>query len=110
MDCSSSESRYSSGVGSLRVKVRYFTTLRELAGIAEEEVQMDSDATLACLIEELTRRYGKTARDYLYNKGKGVDPAIYFLINGANSKTLSGTETNLKDGDVVAIIPPIGGG
>jgi len=94
----------------LRVKVRYFTTLRELAGIAEEEMQMKSDATLAFLIEELTRRYGKATRDYLYNKGEEVDPAIYFLINGVNSRTLSRMETKLKDGDVVAIIPPIGGG
>jgi len=94
----------------LRVRVRYFTTLRELAGTAEEDVQMDNDATLACLIDELARRYGKAARDYLYNKGEEVDPAIYLLINGVNSRMLSGTETTLKEDDIVAIIPPIGGG
>ncbi len=93
----------------MRVKVRYFTTLRELAGTAEEEVEMKSGASLASLIEEIAGKYGKAARDYLYHEGK-VDPSIYFLVNGASAKASSGVDTELKDGDTVAIIPPIGGG
>jgi len=96
----------------LRVKVRYFTTLRELAGSAEEELEIEDSATLANLIEEVASKYGKEARNYLYHKGGSgkFDPSIYFLINGANARTFSGANTKLKDGDIVAIIPPIGGG
>jgi len=93
----------------LRVKVRYFTTLRELAGSSEEELVMKDGATLADLIETVASKYGREARNYLYEKGK-VDPSIYFLINGKNSHTLSGLDTKLRNGDIVAIIPPIGGG
>jgi len=93
----------------VRVRVRYFTTLRELAGVPEEKITLKDDATLADLIEIVASKYGKEARDYLYTKGK-VDPSIYFLINGENSRVLSGLKTKLKDGDIVAIIPPIGGG
>jgi len=94
----------------LRAKVRYFTTLHELAGSAEEELEVDEGGVLADLIEEVASRYGKEARNYLYFDDDKVDPSIYFLINGVNSRMLSGPKTKLKDGDVVAIIPPIGGG
>ena len=96
----------------MRVKVRYFTTLRELAGRAEEELVIKEGSTLADLIEEVASKYGKEAREYLYHRGKleRAYQAVYFLINGKNSKVLSGLKTRLRDGDVVAIIPPIGGG
>jgi molybdopterin synthase sulfur carrier subunit len=94
----------------LRAKVRYFTTLHELAGSAEEEIEIDEGSVLADLIEEVASRYGREARHYLYYDDEKIDPSIYFLINGVNSKMLSGPRTELKDGDVVAIIPPIGGG
>jgi MoaD family protein len=99
-------------VSTLRVKVRYFTTLRELAGSAEEELEVEDHSTLADVIREVASKYGREAHDYLYHKGESerVDPSIYFLINGMNAKMLSGLNTRLKDGDVIAIIPPIGGG
>jgi len=93
----------------VKVKVKYFTTLRELAGTLEEKIILKDGAILADLIEIIASKYGEEARNYLYKKGK-IDPSIYFLINGENSHTLSGLKTKLKEGDIIAIIPPIGGG
>ena len=93
----------------MRVKVRYFTTLRELAGSAEEEIELEFDPSLARLIARVAITHGKAARDYLYHDDK-VDPSIYFLVNGKSAKVLSGLDTKLEEGDTVAIIPPIGGG
>ena len=96
----------------MRVKVRYFTTLRELAGRAEEIVELENNACLEDLIEIVASRYGDEARRYLYaNEGqKTIDPSVRFLINGRDSRMLQGLKTKLVDGDTVAIIPPIGGG
>jgi molybdopterin synthase sulfur carrier subunit len=94
----------------LKVKIRYFTTLRELAGRKEEEIKMKNGAHLSDLIEKITRKYGIQARDYLYDKNKKLDPSIYFLVNGKNVKIFSGLDRKLTDGDTIAIIPPIGGG
>lgn len=93
----------------VKVRVRYFTTLRELAETPEERIRLKNRATLSDLIEVIASKYGKEAQNYLYKKGK-IDPSIYFLINGKNSRILSGLKTKLKDGDIIAIIPPIGGG
>ncbi|MEM2935715.1 MAG: ubiquitin-like small modifier protein 1 [Candidatus Bathyarchaeia archaeon] len=95
----------------MKVKVRYFTTLRELARTIEEEIEMENGATLSDLLEKIVLKYGETAHNYLYDKESGaVDPSIQFLINGVSMRNLQGVRTELKDGNVVAIVPPIGGG
>jgi len=88
--------------------------LRELAGSREEKLTIIEDLTLADLIEVIASKYEK-ARNYLYQKGeiRKTDPSIYFLINGRNSRSLSGLHTKLKNNDVVEIIPVppmVGGG
>ena len=94
----------------MRVKVKYLTTLRELAESAEEEIEIQDSGTLNDLIEEVTSKYGEKVRNLLRLYLKEVDPSIYFLINGTNARMLSGVNTKLNEGDIVAIIPPIGGG
>ena len=96
----------------MMVKVRYFTTLRELAGRAEEVFELRDKACLVDLIEIIASRYGDEARRYLYadEDQKIIDPSVRFLINGRDSKILQGLKTKLEDGDTIAIIPPIGGG
>lgn len=93
------------------IKVRYFTTLRELAGTKEEELEVKGGSSLAELVEKVSLKYGEEAFDYLHVKKSGkIDPSIHFLVNGVPAHNLHGFETELKEGDVVAIIPPIGGG
>ena len=96
------------------IKVRFYTTLRELAGNREEELTIKEDLTLADVIEVIASKY-ETARKYLYQKGevRKTDPSIYFLINGRDSRSLFGLHTKLKNNDVLEIIPVpriVGGG
>lgn len=96
----------------LKVKVRYFTTLRELARRAEEDFELEDRILLKDLIEIIALKYGDEARRYLYadEKHNLIDPSLRILVNGIDSKMLRGLETKIEDGDVIAIIPPIGGG
>jgi len=95
----------------LKIRVRYFTTLRELAGTREEEFDVEEGCSLAQIIEGVSLKYGEEAYGYLHIKTDGrIDPSIKFLVNGVDVSPLQGFETRLREGDIVAIIPPIGGG
>lgn len=95
----------------MKIKVRYFTTLRELAKTSEEEIEMKEGSIFIDLIKKIALKYGEEALNYLFDKKSGViDPSIQFLINGISIHNLQGPRTELKEGNTVAIIPPIGGG
>jgi molybdopterin synthase sulfur carrier subunit len=93
--------------------VRFFTSLRELIGKKEETLRFpDSEAvTVNTVLKRLAKRYGKEFVEYVYNSKSGeVKSFLQFLINGRSSSALNGLDTKLEDGDVLAIIPPVGGG
>ena len=91
--------------------MKYFTTLRELAGTKEEEIEIRDGSNLIDLFKKIVLKYGKEAFDYLYVEGTNeVDPSIQFLVNGTSQRNLDGLKTKLVNGDVVAVIPPVGGG
>lgn len=95
----------------MKVKVRYFTTLRELSGTREEELEITKGSTLNELLDLVSVKYGEEAFNYLHVNTTGtIDPSIQFLINGGSIRNLHGLTTVLNEGDVVAIIPPVGGG
>jgi len=49
--------------------------------------------------------------DQLYESGsKKLRETVNVLVNGRGINLLSGLDTKLKDGDVVAIFPPVSGG
>ena len=67
--------------------------------------------TVARVLGKLAERYGKGFVEYVYDSKTGdVKGFLQFLINGRSAATLKGLETELADGDVLAIIPPVGGG
>jgi len=97
----------------LRISVRFFTNLREITGKKEEILKFsDSETvTVAKVLKKLAKRYGRSFVNYVYDSETGeVRNFLQFLINGRSASTFKGLETELQDGDVLAIIPPIGGG
>lgn len=97
----------------MRISVRFFTNLREITGKKEEILKFsDSETvTVAKVLKKLAKRYGRSFVNYVYDSETGeVRNFLQFLINGRSASTFKGLETELQDGDVLAIIPPIGGG
>jgi len=93
--------------------VRFFTTLREIVGKREETLEFSEGETVTvnAVLKRLAKLYGKGFTDYVYDsKTGGIKSFLQFLINGRSASTLKGLETELVDGDVLAIIPPVGGG
>jgi MoaD family protein len=97
----------------LQISVRFFTSLREITGKREEAVEFRSDKTVTLdkVLKRLARRHGKGFIEYVYDAETGsVKGFLQFLVNGRSASTINGLETKLKNGDVLAIIPPVGGG
>jgi len=85
------------GGGKARLRVTYFIAHRDAAGVEEERVELPEGATVAALLEELVRRHpglAALADDTVVSVNKGMG--------------LAGTV--LRDGDEVALIPPVEGG
>ncbi len=97
----------------MRVSVRFFTSLRELVGKKDETLELPDiqKITLDELLSQLSSKHGKGFAEYVYDEKTGeVKKFFQFLINGKSFSSLNGFKTELKDGDVLAILPPVGGG
>jgi molybdopterin synthase sulfur carrier subunit len=102
-----------SGIPTLKVSVRFFTSLRELTGKKEETLDFSDDekVTVDKVLKTLSQRHGRGFVEYVYDaKTHEVKGFLQFLINGTSASTMKGLQTELKDGDVLAILPPVGGG
>jgi len=94
----------------MKVEVKFFTSLREITGKKADEIQLQNIITVKELLTLLSEKYGKKFREYIYNKKGKVQDFLSFLVNGRNINVLQGFDTELKQGDIIAIIPPVGGG
>jgi MoaD family protein len=97
----------------LQVSIRYFTSLREIANKKEETLEFPEGqkVTVNAVLKMLAQRHGKRFIEYIYDeKTKEVKGFLQFLVDGKSAATLNGLQTELEDGDVLAILPPVGGG
>jgi sulfur-carrier protein len=97
----------------MQVKVRFFTSLREIIGKREESLTFTEGeiVTVESILKVLSDKYGKPFVEYVFeNDTKKPKGFLQFLINGNSSNTLEGLNTELKEGDVLAVLPPVGGG
>ena len=97
----------------LKVSVRFFTSLREITGKKEKPLEFSDDekVTVDKILTTLSSQYGKGFVDYVYDaESHEVKGFLQFLINGQSASTMKGLQTELKDDDVLAILPPVGGG
>jgi molybdopterin synthase catalytic subunit len=79
------------------LKVRYFAAARERAGCSEEALALPSPATVGALLEALAARHA------------GLAPLLKHLRVAVNQEFRAATDA-LRDGDEVALIPPVAGG
>jgi MoaD family protein len=85
--------------------------LREITGKRDETLSFPEGAeiTLNKVVQTLAEKYGRIFADYVYDQKTGeIRGFLQFLVNGKN--TAEGLSTPLRDGDVLAILPPVGGG
>ncbi|ASJ01509.1 ubiquitin-like small modifier protein 1 [Thermococcus gorgonarius] len=88
----------------MKVTVRYFARYRSLVGKGEEEVELPEGATVRDLIEKL-----KELHPVLKNEVFAEDDDLADVNVSRNGRYVRFDEI-LKDGDIVALFPPVSGG
>ncbi len=81
----------------MEITVRYFAGHRDIAGRAEERVELPDDATVGALWERLVARYPRLA---------GYSGRMLYAVN----QEYGTLDSPLRDGDEVSFIPPVSGG
>jgi len=97
----------------LRVSVRFFASLRELVGKKMEQIEFpDSEkVTVGKVLKRLSELYGRDFVEYVFHRETGeMESYLLLLVNGRSITRLEGLKTRLLDGDVLAMLPPVGGG
>jgi len=95
----------------LKVNVQFFAAVRELVGLREETLELPNGGTVKNLLDLLVERHGQSLRNYIYDpKSDELRRSLQILVGDKPTSALNGLSTELTDGCVLAIIPPVGGG
>jgi len=94
----------------LKVTVQFLGNVREITKTREQAFEI-SEPTVGGLVDRMAKEYGEEVKRTLINIAAGtVSSSVVIALNGVDIEALQGLKTNLKDGDVIAIFPPVAGG
>ena len=96
----------------MRIHVKGYLTLKEVSGDLSLEEHQGDRISVRELLGQLSRKRGDEAVQIEPGYcGEGTDRALIVLINGRHCSHLpDGLDTELQDGDEVALFPPVAGG
>jgi len=80
----------------MRIRLRYFASIRELVGATEGEIELPEGSTVEGVLETVKKYHGRL---------RDMD-RILVAVNGEYVDS----GTRLADGDLVALFPPVSGG
>jgi len=89
------------------VKVLLQAMFKEIAGEREITQELNADFTLKSVLDYLAYKYGKDFKEIVNSKTGLIDTNTLVMLNGQSVRK---TDVPLKDGDVIMISVPIGGG
>jgi MoaD family protein len=93
-----------------RVKVKTFSVIRDVLGSDIVEIDVDEPETVGGLFTALLRKYGQSFKEKIWDPNTGeMAPFLIRLNDTVISSTLD-IDKEIKDGDEIAVIFPIGGG
>jgi len=97
-------------VNTLKITVQFLGNIREITGTREQAFDV-AEPTVQALVDRMAREYGDDFKRTLIHTSTGkVSSSVVIALNGVDIEALKGVKTNLKDGDIIAIFPPVAGG
>ncbi len=93
----------------MRICLKTFADFREITGIREKQLDLDEGLTVAGLLQILVHTFPRL-QQALFDKSGSLREFIILFVNGRTIDFLDKLDTRLKEGDVVALFPPVAGG
>ncbi|MDP9051659.1 MAG: MoaD/ThiS family protein [Acidobacteriota bacterium] len=90
----------------MRVKVLYFGVLRDLFGAADESVELGDGVAVGDLLLILGRRTSNPATGDTLQRDRQLWRSLAVAVN----REYESASKVLRDGDEVALLPPVSGG
>jgi len=93
----------------VRVRVRYYAIAGDAAGRRDEVVSLQEGSTVLVLVHALVGLHDALRGLVFDADGRPMD-YLMLSVNDVDIVGLDGFGTVLRDGDLVRVMPPIGGG
>ena len=94
-----------------KVKVKFFSHLRHAVGIKETEMEIGDEETLLQLIDRLEKKFGADFKERIKDKKTGLFSPFLIMVGKEEISSIHGDLNHkLKNGDIVSLLDPVGGG
>jgi len=94
----------------IRVDVHFFANVRVLTNEDRITISLPEKSIVLDLLQTLVRRYSDSFRDFVFSDEDHLNEYVVIIKNGRGVGILDGLDTLLYDGDLIAIMPAVGGG
>jgi len=92
----------------MKITVKFFAPFRELFGANESEIELRNAPDVREFLNLLCD--SDERRDKIFDQSGELRPYVMILKNRQPIQIFDGVRTKLKEGDEIAIFPPVSGG
>ena len=93
-----------------RVSVKTFSVIRDAIGSDVIEIEVDKPETVGELFNALLRKYGEPFKEKIWDPNTGEISPFLIRLNDDIIRSTADMDKEIKDGDKIALIIPVGGG